>query len=71
MTLYADFTSGLPATVHLRAGTVADLTLRVSQLEINTTIDSKAFEIQVPGDALPLSVEELRRAGPLGERAGG
>jgi hypothetical protein len=45
--------------------------LRVSQLEINTTIDSKAFEIEVPRDAVPLSIEELRRAGPLGDRSGG
>jgi hypothetical protein len=66
--LYADFASGLPATVHLRAGRVADITLRVSQLEINTAVDPKAFEVDVPADALPLTVEELRRSGPLGDR---
>ncbi len=69
--LYADFAGGLPGAVHIRTGTVADITLRVSQLEINTTIDDKAFDIEVPADALPLSVEELRRAGPLGDRSGG
>lgn len=66
--LYADFSGGLPATIHLRTGSVADITLRVSQLEINTPIDAKAFEVVVPPDAVPLTVEELRRAGPLGER---
>jgi hypothetical protein len=66
--LYADFASGLPATVHLRAGNVADITLRVSQLEINTSIDAKAFEVDVPPGAQPLTIEELRRSGPLGER---
>jgi len=66
--LYADFADGLAATVHLRAGAVADITLRVSQLEINTPIDVKAFDVQVPGDAVPLTIEELRRAGPLGDR---
>ncbi len=67
--LYADFASGLPSTVHVRTGTVADITLRVSQLEINTPIDDKAFEVNVPPDAMPLTLEELRRAGPLGEGA--
>jgi hypothetical protein len=69
--LYADFAGGLPATVHIRTGTVADITLRVSQLEINTEIDAKAFEVNVPPDAAALTVEELRRAGPLGEKSGG
>lgn len=66
--VYADFASGLPSTLHVRTGTVADITLRVSQLEINTPIDARAFELEIPGDALPLSIEELRTAGPLGER---
>lgn len=66
--VYADFTGGLPATVHVRAGGVADITLRVSQLEINTPIDARAFEVEVPPDAAPLTIEELRRAGPLGEK---
>jgi hypothetical protein len=69
--LYADFASGLPATVHIRTGDVADITLRVSQLEINTGMDVRAFEVNIPSDAVPLTIEELRRAGPLGERSGG
>lgn len=72
--VYADFKGGLPATIHLRSDSpsgasakpVADITLRVSQLEINTAIDPQAFEVTIPSSALPLSVEELRRAGPLG-----
>lgn len=66
--LYADFTSGLASTIHVRTGPAADITLRVSQLEINAPIDDKAFELNIPNDALPLTLEELRRAGPLGER---
>ncbi|HVL68910.1 MAG TPA: hypothetical protein VM364_16765 [Vicinamibacterales bacterium] len=74
---YADLAAGPPATILLRAQraaagapaeTVADITLRVSQLEINTPIDPRAFELDVPASADPLSLEELRRAGPLGER---
>jgi hypothetical protein len=66
--LYADYTGGLPSVVQIRAGSVADITLRVSQLEINTTIEPKAFEVNVPPDAVPLTLDELRRAGPLGDR---
>jgi hypothetical protein len=69
--VYADFAGGLPATVHIRTADVADITLRVSQLEINTSIDAKAFDVTVPPDAVPLTLEELRRAGPMGERSGG
>ena len=66
--LYGAFASGLPSTVHVKTGTVADIALRVSQLEINTAIDPKAFEVVVPDDALPLTLDELRRSGPLGDR---
>ena len=65
--LYSEFAGGTPAAMHIRS-TTADITLRISQLEINTDIDPRAFELEVPADAVPLSLEELRRAGPLGER---
>lgn len=66
--LYSDFSNGLPSTVHVRTGAVADITLRVSQLEINTSIDAKAFGVDVPADAVPITLGELRRSGPLGEK---
>jgi hypothetical protein len=66
--LYSDFARGLPSAVHLRTGAVADITLRISQLEMNTTIEPVAFGVNVPPDALPLTLDELRRAGPLGEK---
>lgn len=81
---YADFVEGRPSIILLRAtnpgaarsyspppaaDVVADITLRVSQLEVDTPIDPRAFELDVPASADPLSIEELRRAGPLGERA--
>ena len=43
-----------------------DLTLRLSQLEINMPLDAAVFEVEVPADATPLTLDELRRAGPLG-----
>lgn len=67
---YADFTSSRPATVRLRmTGTdrdAADMTLRLSDVEVNGPLDAAVFTIDVPRDAAPLTLEELRRAGPLG-----
>lgn len=68
--LYADYAAGRPSTIHLRAEaqgrTAADLTLRLSDVEINTTIDPKAFKAELPDHPVPLTLDELRRAGPLG-----
>ena len=66
--VYAAFEAGAASTVHVRTGGIADITLRISQLEVNSTIDDKAFEVDVPPDAIPLTIDELRRSGPLGER---
>ena len=72
--LYDDFGSGGPGRVFLRTASArggdpaADIALSVSELEINVPIDPKAFVVNVPPDADPLTLEELRRAGPLGER---
>jgi hypothetical protein len=68
---YADFSNGRPATVQVRTlapggSAAADLVLRLSQVEINPPLDSQVFELEVPRDAVPLTLEELRRAGPLG-----
>ena len=68
---YADFATRRPATIRLRvedAGHVAaDITLRVTQADVNTALDASAFSADIPGDAEPLTIEELRRAGPLGD----
>jgi hypothetical protein len=68
--MYSDYVSGRPSTVRLRAEsqgrTSADLTLRLSDVEINATIDPRTFEVELPARAVPLTLEELRRAGPLG-----
>jgi hypothetical protein len=73
---YADFTSGRPATIRLRVSiapgngqagaSVTDLTIRLSQVDINEPLDSAAFRIDVPPDATPMTLEQLRQAGPLG-----
>lgn len=68
---YADFASGRAATVRLETGAEAggggaDLTLKMSDVEINVPLESAVFDLDVPPDATPLTLEELRRAGPLG-----
>jgi hypothetical protein len=67
---YADYAGTRPSTIRLRSvsqgRTVADLTLRLSDVEINTTLDPKTFEVDLPERPVPLTLEELRRAGPLG-----
>jgi hypothetical protein len=67
---YADYAAGRPLTIRLRAGSggtaPADLTLRLSDVEINSTLDPKTFEVDLPAHPVPLTLEELRRAGPLG-----
>jgi outer membrane lipoprotein-sorting protein len=66
---YADYASGRPATVRIRAGSnasTADITLRLSDVDINTTLDPRTFEVELPDHPVPLTLDELRRAGPLG-----
>jgi hypothetical protein len=67
---YAGFAAGLPSTIRIRADANgrpnADLTLQLSDVDINTTLDPRTFQIELPERAVPLTLEELRRAGPLG-----
>ena len=41
------------------------LTAALSQFETNQNIDPKAFTVEEPKNVMPLTVEELRQAGPL------
>jgi hypothetical protein len=51
-------------------GPGAVLSLEVSQRETNTPIDARAFEAVAAPDARPMTLDELRRTGPLADRAG-
>jgi outer membrane lipoprotein-sorting protein len=71
---YAGFSSGFPGAVTFRqeppggtSGATA-LTFQVSQLETNVPVDARAFEVSIPSDAQPLTLEELRQSGPLADR---
>ena len=79
---YDEFASGRPSTVAVRAtqaasaasgssatgagGAATQLTIRLSQVEINTELGAEVFEVEIPRDAVPITLEELRDAGPLG-----
>ena len=64
---YSNFANGRPSIVHLlttsEAGSVpADLTVRASQVEINTPLNESVFDVQVPPTATAITLEELTRA---------
>lgn len=67
---YANDDTGRPEAIAIRAlnnGRVtADIQLRLSDVEVNTTLDPRTFIADLPDRAVPMSLEELRRAGPLG-----
>ena len=63
---------GLPSSLHLvtddSGGSVSDLTIGLSQVSIDPALGSEVFSVKVPADATPISLKELREAGPLGEK---
>jgi hypothetical protein len=65
---YDDWQGSFARLVRLRSqGTdvAVDLATTISQLETNMPINPAAFDIDVPADARPMTVDELRAAGPL------
>ena len=45
-----------------------DLTAALSQVETNVDLPENAFTLAVPNDSEAITLDELRRNGPLGER---
>jgi hypothetical protein len=67
---YADFERELPQTIRLSSaddGRRFDLRLRLSQLEVNPPLGPDVFALKIPPSLSPISLEELRRAGPMSE----
>jgi len=63
---YRDFSAGLPRTIRLAAQNGRfNLTLTLSDVDINTGIDEAAFAVKVPPGAVPMTLVELRDAGAL------
>jgi len=67
---YDAYAGGRPATIHIRAApqgrTTSDITLRLSEVEVNAPLDPRTFQTQLPDHPIPMTLDELRRAGPLG-----
>ena len=67
---YSDFVDGRSSTIRLRTTTQTaptDLTIRLSQIDVNQPLDAGVFDADVPAGATPMTLQELREAGPLGK----
>jgi hypothetical protein len=68
---YPAFEGRQPSTVRLIANAVGegagpvDITLTLAQVETNVPIPDEAFTVNVPPDAAPLTLDELRQSGPM------
>lgn len=64
---YAEHASGYPRVVRVRPSgdTSTDVTARVGDLQANTDIDPRAFVVEIPSDADPMTLDELRSVAPL------
>ena len=74
---YSQHTGGFPRVVRVRSASAKaaadrageiDITARVEQLEVNTQINPRAWSVDVPSDADPMTLDELRSIAPLAER---
>lgn len=73
---YSQHANGWPRQVRVRSAAAAsadragsvDITARVDQLEVNTSINPRAWVVEVPSDADPMTLDELRSIAPLVEK---
>lgn len=73
---YSAHASGFPRVIRIRStpsprrpgeGDI-DITARIGQLEVNTQINPRAWVVEVPSDAEPMTLDELRSIAPLAEK---
>ena len=60
-----------PQVIRLRSASEpanVDMTATLAQIEVNVDVNPAAFTVDVPAGTSPLSLDELRKAGPLGEK---
>jgi hypothetical protein len=64
---FLDFQNSLPRTIRLTSSGAApfDLRLALSQVETDVALDADVFRVHIPASAVPITLEELRRSGPL------
>ncbi len=71
---YDEFQNGLPTIVRIDSmeagsgGVAVSLRLAVSDVATNVALKAAAFTVDVPPDAVPITVAELRNMGPLGQK---
>ena len=67
---YSAHSAGFPRTVRVRrSGDAAiDITARIEQLQVNTQINPLAWSVEIPSDADPMTLDELRSIAPLVEK---
>ena len=67
---YSAHAVGFPRVVRVRRSgdTALDITARVEQLQVNTPINPRAWSVDVPPDAEPMNLDELRSIAPLAEK---
>jgi hypothetical protein len=65
---YEAFASAHPSRIRIRTmsdgAKRADITLNVSDVDMNVPLEPEVFRVEVPDDAVPITLEELRRAVP-------
>ena len=65
---YGEWQGAFPRQVRLRSANpsvTVDLTAAIGQLETNVDVPPEAFGVNVPDNAEPITLDELRDAGPL------
>jgi hypothetical protein len=73
---FADHAGVQPGRIRIRRAAAADrgaldVGVSISQVETNVTLGGQAFAVDVPADATPMTLDELRRSGPLRDTSGG
>lgn len=64
---YDNHLNGFPRTVRIRSREpdVVDATAQLDQVQINTSLDDRAFTVDVPANAVPITLDDLRSIAPL------
>ena len=66
---YEEYQGSLPSRIRITnapgaQGPAADIGLRLSDVDINTELGPDVFTVEIPDDAMPLTLDELRRSRP-------
>lgn len=77
---YSAHAGGFPRVVRVRSSLVPrslgdgggdaaiDITARIEQIQVNTQINPRAWDVEIPSDAEPMTLDELRSIAPLAEK---